>query len=80
MYTRISSLPVLAMALKDLDDLVVHDKAPITPVSSLSSIKKRDAVDSKGLYSKALYSQYASNRNAAFTELYQFCFTLSKPS
>ncbi|KAG8217251.1 hypothetical protein J3R82DRAFT_5342 [Butyriboletus roseoflavus] len=38
---RISSLPVLAMALKELDDLVIHDKEPITPVSSSSSAKKR---------------------------------------
>jgi DCN1-like protein 4/5 len=76
---RISSLPVLAMALKELDDLVVHDKQPITPVSSLSSLKKRGAIDSQEPYNRTRYSQYASNRNTAFTELYQFCFTLAKP-
>jgi len=76
---RISSLPVLAMALKELDDLVVHDKEPITPVSSLSSVKKRDAIDFQELYNRTRYWQYASNRNATFAELYQFCFTLSKP-
>ncbi|KAF8556944.1 DUF298-domain-containing protein [Imleria badia] len=76
---RISSLSVLAMALKELDDLVIHGKEPITPVSSLSSVKKRDAVDFQEPYNRTRYSQYALNRNAAFTELYQFCFTLSKP-
>ncbi|KAH0830318.1 Cullin binding-domain-containing protein [Lanmaoa asiatica] len=76
---RISSLPVLAMALKELDDMVVHDKEPITPVSSLSSIKKRDANDFQEPYNRARYWQYALNRNATFAELYQFCFTLSKP-
>lgn len=79
MYIRISTLPVLAMALKELDDLVIHDKEPMTPVSSLSSAKKRDAVDFQEPYNRAHYSQYALNRNAAFTELYQFSFTLSKP-
>lgn len=67
------------MALKELDDLVVHDKEPITPVSSLSSVKKRDAIDFQELYNRTRYWQYASNRNATFAELYQFCFTLSKP-
>ncbi|KAF8120956.1 DUF298-domain-containing protein [Boletus edulis] len=73
---RISSLPVLAIALKELDDLVVHDKEPITVPSP---VKKRGGVDSQELYNKTHYSQYASNRKAAFTELYQFSFTLAKP-
>ncbi|KAG6379202.1 Cullin binding-domain-containing protein [Boletus reticuloceps] len=73
---RISSLPVLAIALKELDDLVVHDKEPITVPSP---VKKRGGLDSQELYNKTHYSQYAANRKAAFTELYQFCFTLAKP-
>jgi DCN1-like protein 4/5 len=78
-YIRIPSLPVLAMALKELDDLVINDKEPITSVFSLSSVKKRDAIDFQELYNRTHYWQYASNRNATFAELYQFCFTLSKP-
>lgn len=78
MNIRISSLPVLAMALRELDDLVIHDKEPITSVSSLSSVKKRDRID-KEPYDRARYRKYALNRNTAFAELYQFCFTLSKP-
>lgn len=80
MYIRIASLPVLAAALKELDDLVVHDKEAITPVSSVASVKKRVGVDCREVYNRSRYWQYSSNRSAAFAELYQFCFTLSKPS
>lgn len=80
MHTRISSLSVLATTLKELDDLIIHDKEPMTPVSTLSSVKKRDRAEFTEVYNKARYWQYALNRNAAFAELYQFCFTLSKPS
>lgn len=80
MHTRISSLSVLAKALKELDNLVIHDKEPTTPAPSLSSVKKRDGTNFPEVYNKARYWQYAINRNTAFTELYQFCFTLSKPS
>ncbi|KAI9568986.1 Cullin binding-domain-containing protein [Boletus coccyginus] len=76
---RISSLAVLAVALKEFDDLVINDKEPITPVSSLSSVKRRDAADFQEPYNRTRYWQCASNRNTAFAELYQFCFTLSKP-
>lgn len=67
------------MALKELDDLVIYDKEPIKPVSSLSSVKKRNGIDYQEPYNRVRYWQYTANRNAAFTELYQFCFTLSKP-
>lgn len=59
--------------------MVIHDKEPITPASSLSSAKKRSGINVPEPYNRARYWQYALNRNAAFAELYQFCFTLSKP-
>ncbi|KIJ17126.1 hypothetical protein PAXINDRAFT_73516 [Paxillus involutus ATCC 200175] len=78
---RISSLPVLAIALKELDDLVIYDKEPITRAPSQSSfVKKRSGVGaSQDPYNRSRYWEYALDRKAAFSELYQFCFAVSKP-
>ncbi|KAH7889985.1 Cullin binding-domain-containing protein [Phlebopus sp. FC_14] len=73
----ISSLSVLALALRELDDLLIHNKEPLSrPAKSIPS-KKRD--DRQEPYNRSRYWQYASDRKAAFTELYQFCFALAKP-
>ncbi|EPQ58564.1 DUF298-domain-containing protein [Gloeophyllum trabeum ATCC 11539] len=68
---RISSLSVLALALRDLEDLLILDKPPIkrlsTPASSLD-----------GPYNRERYFDYALRKKEAFVELYQFCFGLAK--
>ncbi|KIJ69646.1 hypothetical protein HYDPIDRAFT_106294 [Hydnomerulius pinastri MD-312] len=71
------------MALQELDDLVIHDKEPIARAPSIStSAKKRGGAvttDAQDPYNRTRYWQYTSDRKAAFSELYQFCFALSKP-
>ncbi|KAL4065273.1 DUF298-domain-containing protein [Scleroderma citrinum] len=79
---RISSLPVLALALKELDDLVVHNNPPIKrPPTSTSTTRRGNPAASKANtpYNRGRYWTYAQNSQVAFNELYQFCFTLSKP-
>ncbi|KAI6036924.1 hypothetical protein PISMIDRAFT_112279, partial [Pisolithus microcarpus 441] len=66
---RISSLPILATALRELDDLVIQNKEPI----------KRPFSSAAPLYNRSRYWDYAQDADRAFGELYQFCFTLSKP-
>ncbi|KAG9318187.1 Cullin binding-domain-containing protein [Chiua virens] len=75
---RISSLSAFAIMLKELDDLVIQGKEPITLVAPVNSAKKPTEADSQQVYNRVRYSQYASDRNAAFSELYQFCFTRAK--
>jgi len=77
---RISSLPVLAQALKELEDLLIRDKQTVTRSPSTSSqAKKRGSANTAEPYKRTRYWQYASDRKAAFAELYQFCFMLAKP-
>ncbi|KAI6042987.1 Cullin binding-domain-containing protein [Pisolithus marmoratus] len=80
---RISSLPILATALRELDDLVIQNKEPIKrPSSSAASMTRRtspNAMKTQELYNKSRYWDYAQDADRAFGELYQFCFTSSKP-
>lgn len=78
-YVRISSLPVLAQALREFDDLLIQDKQTVTRSDSTSSQAKKGSASTKEPYKRTRYWQYASDRKAAFAELYQFCFTLAKP-
>ena len=77
MFASISSLPTLALALRELDDLAVHNHPPVKrPPTSAS--KRSGASKANSPYNRARYWDYAQNSQAAFNELYQFCFTLSK--
>lgn len=77
---RISSLPVLAQALRELDDLLIRDKQALARSASTSSqAKKRGSASTKEPYNRTRYREYASDRKTAFADLYQFCFTLAKP-
>ncbi|KAG0706532.1 DUF298-domain-containing protein [Suillus ampliporus] len=76
---EISSLPVLAQALRELDDLLFRDKPALTRSASTSSqAKKRGGTSKREPYNRTRYWQYVSDRKAAFADLYQFCFTLAK--
>jgi DCN1-like protein 4/5 len=75
---RISSLPVLAQALTELDDLLIRDKQTVTrSAPTMSQAKKKSGA--REPYNRTRYWQYASDRKATFSELYQFCFILAKP-
>lgn len=77
---EISSLPVLAQALRELENLLIRDKEALTRSASASSqAKKRGGASTKEPYNRTRYREYASDRKAAFADLYQFCFTLAKP-
>lgn len=77
---RIPSLPVLAQALRELEDLLIRDTQTLTrPAPAQSQTKKKGGASTRELYKRTRYWQYASDRNAAFAELYQFCFVLAKP-
>ncbi|KAG6332414.1 hypothetical protein ID866_6674 [Astraeus odoratus] len=77
---RISSLATLALSLMELDEAVVHQKPPIKRAPSTAS-KRGAAGTSKAqlTYNRSRYWNYCRDSEAAFSELYQFCFTLSKP-
>jgi hypothetical protein len=66
-FRRTSSLYTLALAMRDLENLLFLKKAP--PKKSTK----------KELYEKANYWTYCENRKAAFQKLYMFCFALAKP-
>ncbi|KAH7927071.1 DUF298-domain-containing protein [Leucogyrophana mollusca] len=79
---EISSLPLLAQALKDLEDLLILDKEPLTHTSTGSSVRKHGGSSkpaTQSPYNQTRYWMYVSDQKAAFSELYQFCFILAKP-
>ncbi|EIW85460.1 DUF298-domain-containing protein [Coniophora puteana RWD-64-598 SS2] len=80
---QISSLPVLGHALRDLENLLVRDAEPIKTASNAAPSKKRTSATAgaaqKDPYNRSRYFGYAEDKNAAFSELYQFCFVLAKP-
>ncbi|KAF7353674.1 Dicer-like protein 1 [Mycena venus] len=65
---KISSLSGLAMAVMDLEKLLIQG----TPTAKGSTGKKEP-------YDKFSYGKYAADPKAAFQTLYTFCFTLAKP-
>lgn len=62
---RISSLAQLALAVTDLESVLIRGQAP------LKSGKKDP-------YDRTAYWQYAENPKAAFQKLYMYCFSLAK--
>ncbi|EIM90283.1 DUF298-domain-containing protein [Stereum hirsutum FP-91666 SS1] len=79
---QISSLPTLAIALNDLNDLLILSKTPLKPAarptSSLAGKVKKPG-DEGDPYNRKRYHEYARDTKKAFGSLYQFCFTLAKP-
>lgn len=72
---RISCLPALATALRDLEDLLITDKPPLTPPTNTAA--KKNATPEP--YNRARYYAYAANKTETFKDLYKFCFALAKP-
>lgn len=64
---RISSLGLLATAIRDLDNFLMLEK--VAPKKSA----KKDPYDRTAFWS------YCENRKAAFQKFYLFCFALAKP-
>jgi len=67
---RISNLHALAVAVNDLHDLLVLQKAPLKKAS------KKDQEP----YDRTNYHQCALDPDGAFRKLYSYCFTLAKPT
>jgi len=66
---RISTLSQLALALNDLNKLLVLDEA----------VTNRPAKKGQEPYEMTNYWGYADNKKAAFRKFYMFCFQLVKP-
>ncbi|OCB89685.1 DUF298-domain-containing protein [Sanghuangporus baumii] len=78
---QITSLESLAIALVDLEDLIVLRKPPpAKPVSQSISkgIKSKFAPPAIDKYKKDRYWDYSANVGSAFSHFYNFCFALVK--
>jgi DCN1-like protein 4/5 len=75
---RISSLPQLALALKDIENLLIIGNEPVTS-SSPSKGKRGSGTIGAEPYNKQKYWEYSSGRKDAMSKLYMFCFALAKP-
>jgi len=64
---RISSLPVLSLAVTELEDLLIRGSVPIKPTN-----KKDD-------YDRSAYNTCARDVKAGFQKLYMFSYALAKP-
>lgn len=64
---RISSLPLLSLAVTELEDLLIRGRAPIKPTG-----KKED-------YDRSAYNTYARDVKVGFQKLYMFSYALAKP-
>lgn len=67
---KIASLPALATALNDLQNLLIMKQGAVK-----KSVSKKD----QDLYDKTSYHAYAQDPKAAFSKLYTYCFALAKP-
>lgn len=79
---RASNLQVLALVLRDIEDLLLLDKPPIAQPGTGSARKRGTAVpatDTSEPYNRHKYYQYAADTRKAYAELYAFCFALAKP-
>ncbi|KAL4253969.1 Defective in cullin neddylation protein [Abortiporus biennis] len=76
---RISSVSSLAVALHDLEDLLLLDKPALKPPTTTTSGTKKSTSSSAEPYNRSRYFKYASDKKKSFGELYTFCFMLAKP-
>jgi hypothetical protein len=78
---RISTLYSLAIAIRDIEALLLLDKPPLAR-SGTSSTKKnigKSKEKEKDPYNRDQYWEYAADKKNAFLKLYGFCFALAKP-
>jgi len=66
-FNRISSLPLLSLAVTELEDLLIHGSAPIKPTG-----RRED-------YDRSAYNSYARDVKAGFQKFYMFSYALAKP-
>jgi DCN1-like protein 4/5 len=64
---RISSLSLLSLAVTELEDLLIRDRAPLKPTG-----RKED-------YDRSAYNTYARDVRSSFHKLYKFSYVLAKP-
>ncbi|RPD59194.1 DUF298-domain-containing protein [Lentinus tigrinus ALCF2SS1-7] len=76
---RASNLHTLALALHDLEDLLLLDKPPVQPSGSVPKKKGATTSGAAEPYNRNKYYEYAADKNKAFRLLYNFCFALAKP-
>jgi DCN1-like protein 4/5 len=76
---QISSLPQLAIAVTELENLLILDAEPVKS-RSMTPMKKKisPATDAIEPYDRTLYRTYVSDRKNTFSKLYTFCFGLAK--
>lgn len=74
-HFRISSLPQLAFAVRDLESLLILGN-PTAKKPVVDAKKKQRAVDEP--YDRSAYWGYAADTKTAFQKLYTFCFVLAK--
>ena len=75
-WHRISALPQLSLAVKDLENLLILGGQPLKRSTSSSPTKKKGEIEP---YDRTTYWTYAADRKAGFLKLYVFCFALAKP-
>jgi hypothetical protein len=81
---RITSLHSLAIAIRDLESLLVLNKPPLKRPSNPSLTKKnsgknKEKEKEKDPYNRDQYWSYVSDPKDSFLKLYGFCFALAKP-
>lgn len=67
MQYRISSLSMLSLVVKELEDLLIRGNAPIKPMG-----KKEE-------YDRSAYNTYAKDVKVGFNKFYMFSYALAKP-
>jgi DCN1-like protein 4/5 len=81
-FLRISSLYSLAIAIRDIESLLLLDKPPLKRPSNPSPGKKtagKVKEKERDPYNRDQYWGYAADKKSAFIKLYGFCFALAKP-
>jgi len=75
---QISNPEILALALHDLEDLVLLDKPPTKPPTVTPAQIKKKTIPLEP-YNRSRYRRYALDTKKAYSELYSYCFNLAKP-
>jgi len=78
---QISSINSLTIAIRDIESLLLLNKAPIKRPSNLSVTKRTTGKikeKEKDPYNREQYWAYAADKKGAFLKLYGFCFVLAK--
>ncbi|GBE82679.1 hypothetical protein SCP_0410640 [Sparassis crispa] len=76
---QIACLEYLALALHDVEDMLLLNKPPLKHPAVTPARTKKKTVPSEP-YNRVRYWKYAADTNKAFSELYSYCFNLAKPA